>query len=215
MDQKYRAWTADGSIWSLVAANALAIAVALHQHWGIAVLMMLYWSQSVVIGMANVFRILNLDRFSTERFTINNEPVDPSPQTKRRVAAFFALHYGIFHLVYLLFIVGASRGEPLFTPWLYACTAAFALNHLWSYRYNRDLDRKGTPNIGTLMFIPYIRIIPMHATILLGGLFVSGAFGLLVFGVLKTAADLAMHIIGHQQIKKIRELPAEVTTPRP
>jgi len=194
----------DGSVWMLVAANVLALGVALWQGWGPAPLMLLYWGQSVIIGVANVFRILALDRFSTENFTMNNRPVDPTPATKRQVAGFFAMHYGLFHVGYLVFIVAGPRGEPL-TPWFWACTAAFALNHLWSYRYNRDIDRQGTPNIGTLMFTPYLRIVPMHVTIIIGGgLFFGGKGGLLLFALLKIVADVLMHLVEHSQLQKVR-----------
>ncbi len=193
----------DGSVWALIAANVFALGVALWQDWGAAPLMLLYWGQSVVIGIANVFRILALDRFSTENFTMNNRPVEPTPATKRQVAVFFAMHYGLFHAVYLVFLVAGPRGEPL-TPWFWACTAAFALNHLWSYRYNRDIDRQGTPNIGTLMFTPYLRIVPMHLTIIFGGLLGGARPGLLLFGALKTVADVAMHFVEHAQLQKVR-----------
>ena len=200
------AWTADGSVWSLIAANVLALGVSYYQGWSTASLMMLYWGQSVVIGVANVFRMLALDRFSTENFTMNDQPVDPTPATKRQVAAFFALHYGIFHAVYLGFLLGDAHGAPLFAPWFWVCTAGFAANHLWSYRYNRDLDRQGTPNIGTLMFTPYIRIVPMHMTIIMGGVLAIGGTqaGLLLFGALKTLADVAMHAVEHQQLTRVR-----------
>ena len=79
---------------------------------------------------------------------------------------------------------------------------AFALNHFWSYRYNRDVDRQGTPNIGTLMFTPYVRILPMHLTILTGGLLGKG---LLLFGGLKILADVVMHLIEHAQLQKVRK----------
>ena len=196
--------TVDGSVWSLVAVNAIALGIAGYLGWSAASLMLVYWAQSVVIGAANVFRILALDRFSTENFTINNRPVDPTPATKRQVAAFFALHYGLFHVVYAVFLATGSGGAALFMPGFWVCTPAFAANHLWSYRYNRDLDRQGTPNIGTLMFTPYLRIVPMHLTIIFGGLFVHTGAGLLLFGALKTAADVAMHVVEHMQIKKIR-----------
>jgi len=194
----------DGSVWSLVAANAIALAIAGYEGWSAASLMLVYWAQSVVIGVANVFRILALDRFSTENFTINDRPVDPTPATKRQVAAFFALHYGFFHAVYAVFLAAAPGSVSLLMPGLWACTAAFAVNHLWSYRYNRDLDRQGTPNIGTLMFTPYLRIVPMHLTIIFGGLFVHTGAGLLLFGALKTAADVTMHVVEHARIKKVR-----------
>lgn len=194
----------DGSVWSLVAANVLAVGVALWQGWGAAPLMLLYWGQSVVIGIANVFRMLALERFSTENFTINNRPVEPTTATKIQVAAFFAVHYGFFHFVYLMFIGFRGGAESLVSPWFWACTAAFALNHLWSYRYNRDLDRQGTPNIGTLMFTPYIRIVPMHLTIIFGGMLFDGRFALLLFGALKTVADVVMHFVEHAQLQRVR-----------
>jgi len=199
-------WTADGSVWSLAAANLFALCVAIYQDWSLSSLMLLYWGQSVVIGVANVFRMLALDRFSTENFTMNNRPVDPTPATKRQVAAFFALHYGIFHAVYLAFLLSGSRSAALVEPWFWVCTTGFAANHFWSLRYNRDLDRQGTPNIGHLMFTPYIRIVPMHLTILTGGIFAhAGATaGLLLFGALKTVADLAMHAVEHRQLARVR-----------
>ena len=205
-------WTFDGSIWSLVAANVFALGVAFYEDWSVASLMMLYWSQSVIIGISNVFRILALDRFSTENFTMNDQPVDPTPETKRQVALFFAAHYGIFHGGYLVFLLTDMNGDMMFVPWFWACIAAFAGNHFWSYRYNRDLDRQGTPNIGTLMFTPYLRIIPMHLTIIFGGLMVSTGAGLLLFGVLKTLADVGMHLVEHAQLKKIRRGKSNLTS---
>lgn len=200
-------WTADASVWSLIGANILALGIAYYQDWSAVSLMLLYWGQSVVIGIANVFRMLALDRFSTEDFTMNNQPVDPTPETKRKVAAFFALHYGIFHLVYFGFLASESHGAQVFAPWYWLCIAGFAANHFWSYRYNRDLDRQGTPNIGTLMFTPYIRIVPMHLTIIFGGaLAISGTHsGLLMFGALKTVADVAMHAVEHRQLALVSE----------
>jgi hypothetical protein len=72
--------------------------------------MLLYWGQSVVIGIANVFRMLALEHFSTENFKINDRAVEPTPAVKMQVALFFAVHYGFFHLVYFVFIVAAGRG---------------------------------------------------------------------------------------------------------
>lgn len=198
---------ADGSAWALVASNLFALAIAWAQNWTIGSLLLVYWAQSVAIGVANVFRILALERFSTENFTMNDRPVDPTPQTKRQVAGFFAVHYGFFHAGYLLFILTGTFGAAPMDAWFWACTLVFALNHRWSYRYNRDLDRRGTPNIGTLMFTPYVRIVPMHVTIIIGGGLSTGTGRLLLFGALKTFADVAMHFIEHAQLKKVRTPP--------
>ncbi len=206
--ERPRAWLrenfSDSSVWSLVAANAIALVLALTLHWSLTSLLALYWAQSVIIGIANFFRILSLDHFSTANFTINDRPVEPTPQLKRQTARFFALHYGIFHVVYLAFIIGLRRGEALWSWPLALGVAGFAFNHLWSYRRNRAADRQGTPNIGMLMFMPYGRIVPMHAIILSGALFAPTGIGIVIFGVLKTAADVAMHVIEHALLKKVR-----------
>jgi hypothetical protein len=198
-----RSWLADGSVWSLVGANLLVLALALYLHWSFGSLLMLYWTQSVVIGVASVCRILSLERFSTEGYTVNGRPVEPTPETKRRTAIFFAGHYGFFHLGYLIFLAVIFRREALWTWGVTVGAALFVLNHGWSYRRNRELDREGTPNIGALMFLPYVRILPMHAIILSGAFLGPAAVGIAFFAVLKTAADVAMHVIEHRLLRRV------------
>jgi hypothetical protein len=186
-------------MWTLVGANLLALVVAFSQGWLLAELMLIYWAQSVIIGASYVMRIASLEKFSTKNFRINNRPVEPTGKTKRQTAVFFVVHYGMFHFVYLAFIMQAVPFNLLFDFGFVICTGAFAFNHAYSYRYHRELDRQGTPNIGTLMFTPYVRIVPMHLTILLGS-FIAGSGGLVLFGVLKTVADAVMHVIEHRRI---------------
>ncbi len=62
---------------------------------------------------------------------------------------------------------------------------------------------KRTPNIGTIMFFPYARVIPMHLTIVIGGHFTKGSQGaLILFLALKTIADLIMHMIEHAEARQ-------------
>ena len=188
---------ADASIFSLVAANVVALGIALFSGWQLVDLMAIFWLQSVIIGVSYFFRILSLDKFSTENFQINNRSVEPTEQTKRQTAFFFLAHFGFFHVVYLMFLFAEASAAITFDLGFAACAITFVLNHLYSYRYHRALDQQGTPNIGTMMFTPYVRIIPMHLTIVFG-VFALGATGLLVFGVLKILADVAMHVVEHR-----------------
>ena len=189
---------ADSSVWALLGANLFALIIAFLQGWSLAELMLIYWAQSVIIGASYVARIRSLDKFSTKNFKINNKPVEPTESTKRQTAVFFTLHYGFFHFGYLMFIISTASGA-LFDLGFLLCTVAFAFNHMFSYRYHRDMDRAGTPNIGTLMFTPYIRIVPMHLTIVLGES-LAGTNNLLLFGLLKTAADAIMHVVEHKRL---------------
>lgn len=193
----------DPSAWGLIGANIVSLGVAVAGGWSIVDLMLVYWLQSAMIGASYCARILSLDEFSTENFTINNRPVAPTRETKIKTAAFFAVHYGFFHVVYLVFIAAEAVPGTFADPQIWACGVAFAISHVYSYHHNRDMDRRGTPNIGTLMFTPYLRIVPMHLTIVFG-LASSTGFGLLVFGTLKTAADVAMHAVEHRLLARRR-----------
>ena len=189
----------DRSVVVLLLSNLLTIALAVYQHWDVFVVMWVYWGQSVIIGYFSFRRIMDLKRFSTAGFMINDQPVKPTPQTQRQTAVFFALHYGIFHLVYLSFLgadTNVAGGFPLFN--VLVCIGVFYLNHWFSYRYNREQEQERVPNIGNIMFFPYIRIIPMHLMIIAGFTFLgSSTRALIIFLLMKTAADVAMHIIEH------------------
>ena len=52
-------------------------------------------------------------------------------------------------------------------------------------------DALGKPNLGTLMFLPYLRILPMHLTIIFG-MIGGSTFSILFFMSLKTAADVLL-----------------------
>lgn len=185
----------DSSVISLVLVNALALVVAVADGWSLIDLMAVYWVQSVIIGISYFYRILGLEQFSTENFRVNNRSVDPTPETKRKTAYFFLFHFGFFHFGYLIFILSDSQQPAGFG--LLICSIAFAINHYFSYRYHKEMDSKGTPNIGTLMFTPYLRVVPMHITIVFGAVALNST-GILVFGGLKLVADVLMHLVEHR-----------------
>lgn len=187
----------DPSALSLIVSNLVTIVFAVVQGWELSVLMWIYWSQSIIIGLSNFARILSLKEFSTEGFRIGNRPVRPTEQTKRKTAFFFLIHYGFFHLIYFAFLLTDSKlaGRHL-VPVLF-CVAIFLVNHSYSFLYNlkRDLARK--PNIGMVMFFPYARIVPLHLTIIFGSMLAKGTGRLILFLLLKTLADLIMHGVEH------------------
>jgi hypothetical protein len=195
---------ADFSVLALIAANLIALAIAYATKMSLRDLMLVYWIQSVVIGATNVLRILRLQRFATDGFRMNNEVVKEEPHVPGTIAIFFTLHYGGFHLIYLIFLLNAhGRAGALAPLYVYALLAlVFIVNHAYSLRHNVARDARGKPNIGTMMMLPYARIVPMHLTILAGGLFYGSTFSFLVFGALKTVADVVMHTVEHHVLGK-------------
>jgi hypothetical protein len=202
---------ADKSVALLIFSNLVTIAIAALQKWDVRDVMWIYWGQSVIIGIFNWRRILDLKQFSTKGFRINDRPVQPTRKTQVQTAWFFLFHYGFFHFIYLTFLLHEKNPFPD-TPVLLIVVPilTFLINHGFSYRYNRKSDRSKTPNIGTIMFSPYARIIPMHLTILFGSQFATDSGGkLFVFLGLKTLADVIMHMLKHSDTKTLRSIDIE------
>ena len=200
---------------ALIASNAATLAIALFEGWSLAPLLLIYWVQNVVIGLFNVRRMLDLTSFTTDGLRMNGQPVDPVPRTKRNAASFFAAHYGAFHLAYLAVVLYAMSADETVTSFgllgIFVGGVVFAINHWISYRENRELDSRGSPNIGTLMFLPYARIAPMHLVALLGTAIAGPSrLALVAFLGLKTLADAIMHIVEH----RVRRATASVGLPR-
>jgi len=189
----------DRSTWSLVAANLLAIAIARLFGMTLRDLMLVFWLQSVIIGLSYFVRMLCLKDFSTDGFTTSGGEVPETTGGKVFTAMFFAFHYGFFHAVYLVFLLGgmpqfgrAPAPPPL--GGLVLCGLVFAVHQVFSTAKKIVLERAGRPNLGKLMFTPYVRIFPMHLTIIFGAMLGPGLGSWLLFVGLKTAADVAMHV---------------------
>ncbi len=201
----------DPSLWGIVFSNGLSIFMAVFQGWSLHETMWIYWGQSVIIGITNVFRMLSLKDFTTEGLTMNGDPVPETPPSKFYVASFFALHYGFFHFVYAIFLwqemplTLLSADHSIF---MMVCVASFVAAHSYSLMHNFAGDFKHRkPNLGTLMFYPYLRIIPMHLTIITGD-FLWGR-GIVLFMLLKTLADVGMHMVERHLF---RRLPGEISS---
>lgn len=188
---------------SLIIANMIAINLAIYEGWNLQDLMVIYWTQSVIIGCFSFRRILDLKQFSTENFQINGKRPPENAKTKLGTALFFGLHYGFFHTAYLVFLL---EGEQVFQGSglvLGICIVVFYVNHRYSYAYNKQLDQSRKPNIGVIMFFPYARIVPMHLMVVLGDAFgPTTNFALVLFLGMKTVADVAMHKIEHSRWRK-------------
>jgi FtsH-binding integral membrane protein len=190
----------DRSVRSLLAANGLAIALALVLRWELGPLLWVYWTQSVVMGVFQFRRIMDLKEFSTKNFRINDRAVEPTTATKRSTAFFFLFHYNFFHFGYFIFLMFEASPDPSEAIYILLCAAMFFANHRYSYRTNQDEKPKTIPNIGTMMFVPYLRILPMHLVIIFAAGRTNTTLALLAFSLLKTGADVLMHLVEHRII---------------
>ncbi|HUW19977.1 MAG TPA: DUF6498-containing protein [Sedimentisphaerales bacterium] len=213
----------DRSVVSLLASNLIIIALALYERWDLYVLMWLYWTQSIIIGVFWFLRILTHSSLYG-RNLLNRDGSAESLHVLARVGAgvFFLFHYGFFHFVYAEFLLskGFFRGQgqawPAGPVFISACI--FVANQAVSFITGLRQVEQRPAMLTKVMSFPYVRIIPMHFTIIIGGMLhqqrISGAWVLLLFLVLKTAADLN----GQAKLKKgfgERELTEAIYRPRP
>ena len=189
------------SLIALLLTNILTIILAIYEKWDFMTILWIYWSQSIIIGFFNVIKILTLKNYSTDGFKINGNSVGPTENIKIFVAGFFSFHFGFFHFVYFIFLLTGTLGMAISQGKLISISAIlisavfYFVNHLFSFLTNLKQDSKKQENIGSVMFFPYLRIIPMHLTIIFGFLLGNG---LLLFMILKTIADVIMHNIEHR-----------------
>lgn len=215
----------DKSTWSLISANIITVAMAIIWRWSVYDVIFVYWCQSVIIGVFTFHKLLtfSLEPYQgpgdKEKARMLHDAAASKPKVaKPFIAAFFAFHYGLFHLGYLIFIVGSSYGEgnPLDLTGGLLAALFFIINHLYSYHLHKNEDlssidesadkQVGESNIGDTFSKPYARIIPIHLTImaagfasqLLAGRLFENILVLLIFMGLKTFMDVKAHLKKHR-----------------
>jgi hypothetical protein len=205
---------------SLVAANLITIILAVLGNWDLATVMFIYWAQSIIIGFFTVMTILlvNVPPPATGQEPHEQRPGGPrtvyirNPWAARCIlVGIFALPYGVFHWAYYSFIVdsGLFGTVPFSDTGLWISCGMFFANHFYSYIAYNHRWHQGAMNIVEQISLPFRRIIPMHMTIVFGGilLLILQVIGiqstlpvLVLFLVIKTLSDVAAHIDKHQMM---------------
>lgn len=220
--------------WSLallVAVNLLPVYGVLALGWDVGALVVLYWSENLVIGFYTLLKMLV-----------------KSPVGGLFSGLFFSIHYGGFCAVHGLFILtllidpeaGILAGDswPLFLvfiqllvdvcrqvlahappAWLLAF-AGLMLSHGVSFAVNfLGAGERERLDVRALMMAPYGRIVITHLTVLLGGA-ATMALGqplsmLLVLVSLKIGVDIVLHLREHRKAARgAAPEPAGVTASR-
>ena len=204
------------SLGLLIAVNFLPVLGVLFLNWDVAALMVLYWSENLVIGFYTIAKMLL-----------------KSPIGGLFSALFFCVHYGGFCAVHGLFILTMLinpdaemiTGDPWplwlvfiqllvsvvqqvlsYAPpdWLlafFALWVSHGASLILNYMRGGERDRL---SVGQLMAAPYARIVVLHLAVLFGGIAVM-AMGqplgmLLVLVFLKIVVDVGFHLREHWKL---------------
>lgn len=202
----------------IVAANAVALAIAWWQRWPLAFLLLSYWAQSLIIGWYGRRRLLAVRHFvqGRTRYDLDAAGDEHAKDTeragsaargeilKRNMLKSAMMIYAFYHAAILLFLIillAGARVAPRDILGLAIASLSFLLAHRASYIRNLDGDRGGCPPLRALTFLPLVRVFPMHLTIVFG-LQVNYTLAVLLFGALKTGADLLMHHYEHRMLAR-------------
>ena len=215
-DSGYTGARRRASLVMLVLANLLPVYGVLFLDWDITALVVLYWSENLVLGFYTLAKMLVV-----------------SPVGSLFYGVFFSIHYGGFCAVHGLFIlimlinpeaeflsgdtwpfffvflqllVDVCRQVLAAAPdaWLYAF-AALLVSHGVSFLLNFLVGgERDASSIKALMAAPYGRIVILHVAIILGA-FAVMALGqplalLLILVALKLALDVTLHLREHRRL---------------
>lgn len=198
------------SVVPLVLANLLPLVLVLVLDWDVAALMILYWSENLILGFYTLARMLLV-----------------SPLGGLGLGAFFCIHYGGFCAAHGLFLLTmlldvdidpiGDNPWPLFlvfvqmlvnvvrevlaqapASWLWAFAALF-VSHGFSFVRNYLGHReRDVAQLGKLMTAPYARIVILHVVVIVGGMLVmqlgESVYMLLLLVALKIAVDVKLHL---------------------
>lgn len=179
----------DFGLLLLLAFNAYAIYYYYQNPNALGALIVIFWLQSVFIGVFNVIGMLTFTNRVENSFTIN----DKAGNRSGCAALFFTFHYGLFHFAYMFFLISYIKDiTPSQFTFIKLSFWAILAGSIIQYLQDKARNRTQPVNIGNMFVLPYARIVPMHLVILLPKfLSISPS---IVFVVLKLFADLVMHI---------------------
>ena len=187
------------SALALIAANLVPLAGVLLGQWKLGDVMVLFWSESAIIGFYTVLKMAVAGKWAA-LFAV--------PFFVGHFGGFMTVH---FMFVYGLFLDGFAGGGPepgvraaltgVFVP-LWPALAALAASHGVSFAMNFIGQREyAGATVQNLMTAPYKRIIVMHVTIIFGGgltmMLKTPAPALALLILLKIAADMRAHTREH------------------
>jgi len=208
------------SLFALILANLVPLAGVFVFGWDAAVLVLLYWTENVVVGIYNVLKIVLVRTGS------------PAGQLGKLFSIlFFCLHFGGFcavHGLFLLIFFKLGDGGDLFPkdPWpahlVFLQLLISVIKTLWQNHpagmgwpviglflshgisfVQNYLGKKeyASLTVGKLMNQPYKRIVLMHITIIAGGvpimLMGSPVPLLCILVLLKVGMDISLHVKEH------------------
>lgn len=190
---------------SLVLVNAIPVVGVLFLGWNVAAIMILYWSENLVVGFFNIIKMARAR--GSDRASSQIRVSDPQ-RGRGYIIVFFMFHYGLFTMGHGVFVF-SMFGKPDSDPFALIFTLLFLFtSHYISYQKNfMDNGEYLKVSYNRLFLQPYGRVVVMHLTIIGAGFFIQSQGGakpaILILVGLKTVIDLISHRIEHRKLQRM------------
>lgn len=199
----------DISLISLIVTNLIVIVLAVVQKWDLTVMVLLYFIQGLIIGFFHFLKIINKKRIDVTNIDLTKLPMVNSlsfstiKNLKNLLAFIYWWIYNglLLQFIFLFFIfrmpiiknafldVTSQQIAPINWVFFGISILLFFINHLISYIINFKADTEKPETIYGLLFLPYVRLIPLFVVVI--ALFFD--YAIILFLVIKTIIDVYTH----------------------
>lgn len=178
-------------LWLLISFNIYFIWYYRQHPESFRTLLLLYWLQSAAMGLFTFIQLLTVPINQVEIVENNGQPMSAA-SSRGCSGIFFLFHYGTFHIVYLIMLWVRSEGK-VDVGFLKISFFIILIAEFMDFVRKKQATSSAPVRAGYIFFLPYLRIVPMH--LMLVGASFSGWSDITIFLVLKTIADVAMHLL--------------------
>lgn len=227
----------------LILANLISLAGVVLFQWDVLAILLLYWAESVIIGVLNVLRIVACKTDNILHGVLPLLAGQPIPEElsknipsvtgfalKLFLIPFFIVHYGMFCSGHLMAVLGIfsdtgmslRAGSSLSQLWqtsFWVAVTAIAGSHLFFFTNYIGGGEYKRANLVLLMQRPYGRIVVMHVAIVFGAGLVmwlgSPLPMLLILIVAKAILNLRLHEKERRKLADSVDTPGSLPSPSP
>jgi hypothetical protein len=215
----YRSSSSPVAIALLLIVNFIPLVGAIFWGWSVFTLLILYWLENGIVGVLNV---LKMALAQGPLDTRAGPPEVVNAASRLTLIPFFIVHYGIFWVVHGVFVMNlptfvgigglGAESPPPQVDLVALGAVGLAISHGVSFLLNYiGRGEYRTARLGMLMFAPYVRLVVLHLTIIVGGI-LSISLGspigsMIVLVAMKIAIDLAFHIREHRRAEALAAAP--------
>lgn len=176
-------------LWLSIAINLFLLVEYLLDHNNARNIVLIFWIQSITLGVQNVLMML----FSKtgQSLIMNGVPVKSGIFYNIFTAGFFTIHYGIFILAFggIAVIEKKIPGNLGGQAWVYPAIMIILIGAVLELPSKIMTVRHYDVPLMKLMFVPYVRLLPLGA-IFLGASYLESMWLFPLFLVLKLIVDM-------------------------